>query len=282
MAPLARLRLQAGALPVAVGALVRDARLEIGWSQDELAARTGTSQTRIWRIEHGDPSALSLGVIDDVLSALGLRTTLEVEGRHLADRVEQRDSVHAALASAMAGRLGRCGWQVASEVPTGRDSPTGWIDLLGYRPVDAALAIVELKADLPDVGGLQRQVTWYEREAPFAARRLGWLPASAAVIVVCLDTDAVARSLRDHRGLLASSFPGDVAAVSAWLRDPAAPPPSARTLVVTDLAPHRGLALASAGLHGRAPAPAYRDYAEAAGVLVARRPAQRPRQSRGS
>ena len=261
---------------------MRDARLEIGWSQDELAVRTGTSQTMIWRIEHGDPRALNLAVIDGVMSALGLRTTLEVEGRHLADRADQRDPVHAALASAVAGRLRRCGWQVASEVPTGRGAPTGWIDLLGYRSRDAALAIVELKADLPDIGGLQRQVTWYEREAPFAARRLGWLPASAAVIVVCLDTDAVARSLRDHRGLLASSFPGDVATVSAWLRDPAAPPPSARTLAVTDLAPHRGLALGSAGLHGRAPAPSYRDYAEAAGVLSARRPSWRPRRSRGS
>ncbi|MEW6223518.1 MAG: hypothetical protein AB1627_02700 [Chloroflexota bacterium] len=139
----------------------------------------------------------------------------------------------------------------------------------------APLARIRLQA------GAQRQVTWYEREAPFAARRLGWLPASATVIVVCLNSAAVARSLGDHRALLASSFPGDAAAMAAWLRDPAAPPPSARTLVVTDLAPHRGLALASAGLHGRAPTPSYRDDAEAAGVLVARRPARQPRWSRG-
>ena len=281
MAPLARIRLQAGSLPGAIGALVRDTRLEIGWSQDELAVRTGTSQTKIWRIEHGDPSALDLAMVDGVLSALGLRTTLEVEGRHLADRADQRDPVHAALAGAVAGRLKRCGWDVASEVPTGRSSPTGWIDLVGYRSRDAALAIIELKADLPDIGGLQRQVTWYEREAPFAARRLGWLPATAAVIVVCLNTAAVTQQLREHRGLLAAAFPGDASAVSAWLRDPAAPPPPARTLVVTDLAPRRGLALAPAGLHGRAAAPTYRDYAEVAGVLAARRPAERQGRARG-
>lgn len=119
-------------------------------------------------MERGAARATDLRVLDRALTALGLRTTLEIEGRHLADRADQRDPVHAALTLAMAGRLARCGWAIATEVPTGRASPTGRIDRLGYRSRDAALAIVELKADLPDVGGLQRQVASYEREGAYA------------------------------------------------------------------------------------------------------------------
>lgn len=217
---------------------------------------------------------MDLAVLDTVATALGLRMTLEVEGRHLADRADQRDPVHAAMARAVSGRLVRCGWQVATEVPTGRDTPTGWIDLLGCRDRDAALAVVELKADLPDVGGLQRQASFYEREAPFAARRLGWQPAMIAVMVVCLNTATVAQRLRDHRALLAGTFPGDARVVSAWLRK-AGQPAARPSLVSTDLAPNRGLALAPSRLHGRAPVPAYRNSADAAAVLGARRPAGR-------
>jgi hypothetical protein len=217
---------------------------------------------------------MDLAVLDTVTAALGLKMTLEVEGRHLTDRANQRDPVHAAMAMAMAGRLARCSWQVATEVPTGRDTPTGWVDLLAFRERDAALAVVELKADLPDIGGLQRQVGFYEREAPFAARRLGCWPASITVIVVCLNSATVAQRLRDHRTLLAGSFPGDARVVSSWLREAGRPTPLP-SLVLTDLARRRGLALVPSGLHGRAPFPAYHDYADAAAHLAARRTASR-------
>jgi transcriptional regulator with XRE-family HTH domain len=207
MAPITRIRLQAGLLPSVIGSLIREARETIGWSQDELAGRAGASQTRIWRMERGDASAFDLGTLDRVLAALGLRSTLEVEGRHLGDRDDQRDRVHAALAAALAGRLRRAGWIVESEVPTGAHAPTGWIDLVALREQDAALLIIEIKADLPDIGGLQRQVSWYEREALYVARRLGWRPERIVVAVVCLDTASIATRLREHRELLAAAFP---------------------------------------------------------------------------
>jgi transcriptional regulator with XRE-family HTH domain len=270
MTPLARIRLQSTTLPAAIGELVRDTRLAIGWSQAELGARVGASQTTIWRIEHGDPGTIDLGTVQRVLASLGLRATLEVEGRHLADRADQRDRVHAALIAAIAGRLRRFGWMVETEVPTGAASPTGWIDALAYRERDAAMAIIEVKTDLPDVGGLQRQVTWYEREAPYAARRLGWHPASTNVIVICLSSAAVAARLREHRELLGPAFPGDPRTAERWLRDPGASPPAGRTLALTDLARRRDPALQPSGLHGRGIRPAYRDYAHAASILRAR------------
>lgn len=278
MAPITRIRLQAGLLPSVIGSLIREARETIGWSQDELAERAGASQTRIWRMERGDANAFDLGTLDRVLAALGLRSTLEVEGRHLGDRDDQRDRVHAALAAALAGRLRRAGWIVESEVPTGAHAPTGWIDLVAFREQDAALLIIEIKADLPDIGGLQRQVSWYEREAPYVARRLGWRPERIVVAVVCLDTASIATRLREHRELLAAAFPADARAFAAWLSGPAAPFDGRRTLVVSDLAPHRGLALSASALQGARSAPAYADYADAAALLNRRRrPAGPPR-----
>ena len=277
MAPLTRIRVQAETLPTVIGALIRDTRQQIGWSQDQLADRAGTSQSTVWRIETAAPGAVDLGTIDRVLSALGLRSTLEVEGRHLADRADQRDPVHAALSSAVAGRLRRAGWAVESEVPTGSRSPTGWIDLAAFREHDAALLIIEIKADLPDIGGLQRQVGWYEREAPYVARRLGWRAERTVVAVVCLDTEAIARRLLEHRGLLAPAFPGDGRAFGLWLTDPAALFDGQRSIVVTDLAGHRIPAMTASVLQGRRTTPRYRDYADAASVLRLRRARARAR-----
>jgi transcriptional regulator with XRE-family HTH domain len=276
MAPLVRIRVQPGSLPTVLGSLVRETRELIGWSQDELARRAGTSQTKVWRIEHAAPGACDLSTLDRVLSALGLRSTLEVEGRHLADRADQRDPVHAALASAVAGRLLRAGWVVDSEVPTGARSPTGWIDLVACRERDAALLIIEIKADLPDIGGLQRQVAWYEREAPYVARRLGWRAERIVVAVVCLDSASIAGQVREHQPLLAPAFPGDARSFASWLTDPAMTFDGRRTLVVTDLAPHRALALTPSALQGRRTPPRYRDYADALSVLRRRRATTRP------
>lgn len=157
--------------------------------------------------------------------------------------------------------------EVETEVPIGSGVPRGWIDLLAYREADAALATFELKTDLPDVGGLQRQVSWYERAAPWAARRLGWRPERFVVAVVCLDTQAVADRPDEHRSLLRATLPGGARALAAWLEDPAATIPRGWSLAVTDLTPRRSLALAPSRLDGRRSPPAYRNYADAAAHL---------------
>jgi transcriptional regulator with XRE-family HTH domain len=280
MAPLTRIRLQSGTLPAAVGSVIREARLLIGWSQGELAIRAATSQTKVWRLESAEPGAFDMATLDRVLAALGLRPTLELEGRHLADRDDQRDRVHAALSAALAGRLRRAAWSVESEVPTGARAPTGWIDLVANRDRDAAMLVIEIKADLPDIGGVQRQVDWYEREAPYIGRRLGWQPSRIIAAVVCLDTASIAHRLREHQALLATAFPGDAHAFAMWLTDPAVPFDGRRTLAVTDLAPHRGLALAPSHLQGRRRAPVYESYAAAAAVISRRRHPGGPPRSR--
>ena len=266
-------------MSAAVATLVRDARSTIGWSQRELAGRVGTSQTKIWRIERADPSALDIATLDRVLSALGLRSTLEVVGHHLDDRREQRDRVHARLTAALAGRIARCGWAVATEVPIGDREPRGWIDLVAYRDRDAAMATFELKTELTDIGGLLRQIDRYERAAPWVARRLGWRPERFAVAVMCLDTHAVADRLDEHRTLLRAAFPGGARTLAAWLADPKSAPPWGRTIAVMDLSARRSLALFPSRLEGRRSRPAYRDYADAAGLVRQQAPRARTRRT---
>ncbi|HYO42129.1 MAG TPA: helix-turn-helix transcriptional regulator [Candidatus Limnocylindrales bacterium] len=252
-----------------LGALVKDARLLVGWTQRDLAARAHTSQATIWRIETALAARLDLLVVERVLAALGIRGTLGIDARHLADRRRQQDAVHARLTGFVAKRLVRHGWTVRTEVPLGDGAPRGWIDLLGYRPADRALLVEETKTDILDMGALQRGLAFYEREAWDAARQLGWRPTRSSVVVVALDTAAIARRLADNRELVTVAFPAPYSTLTNWLRSPEAPPPPGWTLVTADPAA-RGATWLRPGQGHRRGAPAYAHYAEAAARLRGR------------
>jgi len=86
-------------------------------------------------------------------------------------------------------------------------TPTGWIDILALRRADGALLMIEVKTAIPDVGALLRQVGFYERESAWAARRMGWLPTTIALSVVCLDSAEILNALARNRDHLATEFP---------------------------------------------------------------------------
>ena len=220
-----RVDLARRSLPPDLGDLIREARLLVGGSQRQLAAAAGTSQPTISRIERGQATVLDLAVVARVLEALGMRATLHVDARHLADRRRQRDAVHAWVNGYLARRLDRLGWLTGTEARIGREAPRGWIDLVAYRPADRSMFIDETKTDLPDVGGLQRSLSFYERAAWDVARERGWAPRRIVVAAIMLDSEAIAGRVAANRDLLRNAFPGDVAALSAWLRDASQVPP---------------------------------------------------------
>lgn len=249
-----------------LGAVVREARSLVGWSQRELADRARTSHTSIWRIEtcRGD---LDLLVVERVLAALGLRATLSVDDRTLLDRRRQADGVHARLNGYIGRWLGRVAWTVATEVMIGDEVPRGWIDTLAFRSADGSLLVEETKTELDDLGRIQRSLAFYEREAMTAAAKLGWAPRRVAALVVALDTAAVARRLSDVRDAAQLAFPATVGGTLEWLRSPAAPPPSGWTLAVADPARRGSAWLLPSALASRR-RPAYRDYRDAATQLL--------------
>jgi len=247
--------------------VVREARRLIGWSQRDLASRAQTSQTMVSRIERADVSTLDALVVERVLTALGIRGALALNARHLDDRRRQRDAVHARLTGAVARHLERAGWQTATEVPLGDAAPRGWIDLLAYRPADRALLVEESKTEILDLGALQRSLSFYEREAWDAARRLDWRPLKAVVLCAVLDSEAVARRLVDNRDIVGRAFAAPIPAVAAWLGDPAELAPRSWALGMVDPAARGRQWLRPSPVGGHRRAYAYAHYAEAAGRL---------------
>jgi UDP-N-acetylglucosamine 1-carboxyvinyltransferase len=98
-----------------VGALLRDARGQKGWTQGQLAAELGTSQSAIARMEQGKQN-LSLKMIQRLESIFGQTivkvgrpqmTHLRVEGgRTLSGAVDVNSSKNAGVALLCAGWRG--------------------------------------------------------------------------------------------------------------------------------------------------------------------------------
>jgi transcriptional regulator with XRE-family HTH domain len=251
-------------LAIRLGELVRDARQLAGWTQAELAHRAAASQSAISRLERGVAGALDVLVVERVLAALGFRASLDIDGRHLADRRRQREPVHARMNGFLASNLERRGFRTALEVPVGDPSPRGWIDLLAFRPTDRGLIVDETKGDLPDVGAFQRSLAFYERSAREAANRLGWSPTRVVVLATMLDSKTIATRLAENRELLGRAFPSPVERLLAWIDDPRAPAPFGWTLSTCDPASRSAAWLRPPMLGPRRRPVSYADYADAA------------------
>ncbi len=262
-------------LAIRLGELVRDARELVGWTQGELAQRSRSSQAAISRMEHGVAEVLDVLLVERVLDALGMRSELQVEGRHLGDRRRQREPVHARINGFVAGQLARREFLSALEVEVGAGSVRGWIDLIAFRPADRALIVNETKGDLPDVGAFQRSLAFYEREARVAANRLGWSPTRVVVLATLLDSARLAERLADNRGLLTRAFPSPIERLLTWIDNPAAPAPFGWTIATCDPASRSAAWLRPTTLGSRRRPPAYADYADAAARLKPGRRRQR-------
>lgn len=252
----------------ALGRLLRDARIVVGWSQRELAQRAGTSQSAIWRLETARPGRVDLAVVERALAALGLRGWIGVDDLAVQDRQRQRDGVHAVLNGFVSRRLTRLGWSTRTEVQIGGDRPRGWIDLLAYRAADRSMLVEETKCELPDMGGLQRRLAFYEREAWEAARNEGWRPRRVSVLVVALDSASLAARMLDNRDLLRQAFPAPIAGMSAWLSDPGSTPPRGWGFAMADPAVRGERWLREVAMGARRQPPAYADYPDAARRLL--------------
>ena len=249
-----------------IGSIIRSTREEIGWGQRELAARIGCSRSALQRIEAGDASYIDARLATNAFRVLGIRSTFDARTLGLATRREQRDLVHACCLGFVARRLRAHGWDVRVEVEIGTGRYRGWIDLLAFRARDRSLLTAEIKTEVHDAGRIQRTIGWYGREAPVAARALGWRPQSMAEALLILCSTDNDRSVRLNHDLLRSTFPGSARALADWVADPVAPVPPA-SIAMIDPRSRRAEWLRATASDGRRTAAPYAGYAELAAIL---------------
>jgi transcriptional regulator with XRE-family HTH domain len=258
-------------LAIDAGRTFAAARRAIGWTQRELARRTGIPQTAISRFERGLPSGLDLGQIERLANALGGRARLMFEAPFLADRERQRERLHSRCQAAVASCLRSRGWITATEVEIDGSFGPGWIDVLAYHPAAGALLVIEIKTEIQDVGRIVRTLDWYERRAFTAARTRGWAVRATSSCLLVLSTEAVEVRLRENRAFIAEVFPSRARTLEQYVEDPVgAAMPQGRSIAGIDPLSRRRDWIRPTNLDRRRSPPAYADYAAAARRLEGR------------
>jgi transcriptional regulator with XRE-family HTH domain len=243
-----------------IGAIVRDLRRLIGWTQRELASRARVSQSLVSAIENGRLANASISTVSRLLEAMGSRLILDATRPQVADRERQRDAGHVRCVTYVVRRLVTAGWQVATEVEIGAGRTRGWIDILAFHPGLRLVLVIEVKTELSDFGALERQVGWYEREAWAAGRRLGWRASTVHSAVLLLASEAVDARLRDLRASIDRVFPGRARELTALVAgNPVADLPR-RSIAAVDPLSRRSSWIRPTWIDGRRTRAAYADY----------------------
>jgi transcriptional regulator with XRE-family HTH domain len=186
--------------------LCRDGRTRLDISQGQLARTADISVAYVSLIELGRANP-TLAVVDRISDALGLELGL-VPRPPVMIRGRQRDFVHARCSAHVQRRLVAAGLACEREVLIVDGRTRGWIDVMAFDRAPGTLIVIELKTAIDDLGAVERQITWYERNALAAARRFGWSVRRVRSWLLVLATDDVEATLRANREVLRTAFPG--------------------------------------------------------------------------
>ena len=256
------------------GRASRNTRLRLDLTQQAVAAAARISRGYLARVESGCANP-SLALMERLAEVLGLRLELTATPPIFLTERRSHDLVHARCSGAVDRRLTAAGWVVEREVDVSEGRVHGWIDLLAFHARTATLVIVEVKTRLDDVGAMERQMSWCERHAWPAARRLHWVPRNASAWLVALWSEEVERAIAANPETFAA-FPRRADEMLSAVRGM---PIAGRGLALLDPRSHRSNWLVRTRLDGRRSSAPYRGYAAAADALIARSPPRPPRTS---
>jgi len=204
-----------------VGTIIRLVRQARRWRQQDLAARSGVSQSAISRIERGNIGPQSIDSVRAIAAALDIRVDLVPRWRGGdLDRLLNRG--HSALHESVSRwfRDELPAWILAPEVSFAVFGERGVIDILAWHPGRRALLVIELKTDLVDMNELLGTFDRKLRLATRAAATRGWDPVTVSAWLIVIESRTNRRRVADHQAMLRSALPGDPRTIRRWLRDP--------------------------------------------------------------
>ncbi len=189
-----------------------------------MAKKAKVSHRTVSEIELGRLEHVRLGMLRKVADVLDIRVGLDAwwrSGRidHLLDRA------HAALVEHTVKCMEADGWVTRVEVTFNEFGERGSADVVGWRPVERALLIAEIKTridDLQDAGAVfSRKVRILPK---VLARDEGWDALTVGRVLVFADTRANRELVRAHRGTFDSIWPERTVRVKRWIRRPVPEP----------------------------------------------------------
>ena len=236
--------------------MIRNARRARGWTQGEVAERSGVSQSAIGAVEGG--AGARIDSLERICGALGGELVLEARFPFVGDAARQADRGHARCVGSVRRLLEAAGHVCATEQEI-LDGPwRGWIDLVGYSPTLRRLVIVEIKTELYDAGALERQVGRDVRLSMTVARRHSWSVGEIAVVVIVLATTVNDAFLIANRQVLGAALPVRGRSAVSCVLDAA--PVGGRMLLMLDPRRRGRRSLVRTAADGRRTEAPYRDY----------------------
>jgi transcriptional regulator with XRE-family HTH domain len=190
---------QARSIAISIAQELRDARIAAGLSQDQLASAAGLRQSRISRTERAELPTARLDELVRHCVALGLRLSV----RPYPAGTPVRDAAQLRLLARFRGMLD-ASYTWRSEVPVGGKGDLRAWDALLEGP---GVVAIDAETRLRDMQALQRRTELKQRDS-----------GVPCVVLLVADTHHNRAVLRDHRPVLASTFPLDTRAVMSALR----------------------------------------------------------------
>ncbi len=177
------------------------------------------SQSTVSRAERGWLEDLTLRVIRSIFAALEARVQLAPRWKG-AELERLLDEDHSIVVASVARRLESLGWSPELEVTYSEFGERGSIDILGVRPSERAVVVIEVKTDLASAEAIGRKLDEKARLAPkIVMRRWSWSPLSVGRLVVMPDTMRLRRLVARHE-VIGRMFPVDGVAIRRWLQRP--------------------------------------------------------------
>lgn len=202
-----------------LGRSIRALRRKRGWTQAELARRSGLSQSAVSRIERGGGTTLAVRTLERVTAEVGarLRLTILADGEDL-DRL--LDAGHAAIVEHVTQLLLRHGWEIAPETTFSVWGERGSIDVLAFHPPTGSLLVIEVKGSIHDVQGTLAGIDRKARLAAEVARDRGWRVRTVSRWLVAPGDTTTRRRVTRHEATFRAVLPLRSAELRRWLASP--------------------------------------------------------------